>query len=74
MIRRLLRLLSWWPTAKALTVACALGLVALALMVAGVVLGSPLWVIASMSIAQGVGVLAGLLFALSIAADAGRSP
>lgn len=74
MLKRLLRLLSWWPTAKALYVACALGLLALATMVAGVVLGTPLWVIASMSIAQGIGVLAGLLFALSIAADAGRRP
>jgi hypothetical protein len=73
-IRRLLRLLSWWPTAKALVVACCCGLIALGLMAAGVVLGTPLWVIASMSVAQGLGVFAGLLFGLSVAADAGRTP
>jgi hypothetical protein len=74
MIRRLLRLLSWWPTDKAIVAACVLGLLALALMAAGVVFGTPLWVITSMSIAQGVGLLAGLIFGVSIAADAGRTP
>lgn len=72
MIRRLLRLLRWWPTEKMLVVASALGLMTLGIMVAGVVLATPLPVIASMSVAQGLGVLAGLMFALSVAADAGR--
>jgi hypothetical protein len=44
------------------------------MMAAGVMLGTPLWVIASMSVAQGLGVFAGLLFAVSVAADAGRTP
>ncbi len=76
MIARLARLLQRWPVDRALIVACVLGLVALALMVGGVVLGTPLPVVASMSLAQGIGVLACLLFAVSIAADvaAGRRP
>ena len=69
MVRRFLRLLARWPSERALLVACALGLVALGIMVAGVVLGTPLPVVASMSVAQGIGVLACLLFGLSIAAD-----
>ena len=63
------RLFARWPTERALRVACWLGLLALALMIAGVVLGTPLPVVASMSLAQGLGVLACLLFAVSIAAD-----
>ncbi len=66
---RLLRLFARWPIEKALLAACALGLVALAIMVAGVLLGTPLPVVASMSVAQGIGVLACLLFSLSIAAE-----
>jgi hypothetical protein len=69
MIRRLLRIFAKWPTTKALNVACVLGLIALAIMVAGVLLATPLPVVASMSVAQGLGVLACLLFGLSIAAD-----
>jgi hypothetical protein len=65
------RLLKWWPVEKALVVACLLGLITLAIMVAGVLFGTPLWVIASMSVAQGLGVVAGLLFAISVAAEAG---
>lgn len=71
MIHRLAKLLSWWPVEKAIALACVLGLITLAIMVAGVVLGTPLWVIASMSAAQGLGVLAGALFVLSVAAEAG---
>ncbi|MFO0597495.1 MAG: hypothetical protein U0228_19470 [Myxococcaceae bacterium] len=74
MVRRFLRLLSWWPTARMLVVACWIGLAALAIMVWGVVSGMPLPVVASMSVAQGLGVLACLLFGLSVAADAGRVP
>jgi hypothetical protein len=70
MMKRLSKLLSWWPIEKAIRLACVLGLVTLALMVTGVISGTPLWVVASMSIAQGLGVFAGLLFALSVAADA----
>lgn len=69
-MKRLSKLLSWWPVEKAIQVACVLGLVALAIMVGGVISGTPLWVVASMSIAQGLGVVAGLTFALSVAADA----
>ncbi len=65
-----LRLLSKWPTTKALVVACLLGLSALAIMVAGVVLSTPLAVVASMSVAQGLGVLACLLFGLTVASEA----
>jgi hypothetical protein len=69
MIRRLLSIFAKWPITKALNVACVLGLIALAIMVAGVLLATPLPVVASMSVAQGIGVLACLLFGLSIAAD-----
>ena len=68
-MRRLLALIARWPTERALLVACWIGLLALAIMIAGVVLGTPLPVVASMSLAQGLGVLACLLFAVSIAAD-----
>lgn len=72
-MRRFLALLARWPVERALRAACWLGLLSLAIMVAGVVLGTPLPVVASMSVAQGLGVLACLLFGLSIAADrAGR--
>jgi hypothetical protein len=71
MLRLLARLLSRWPVEKAVTAACVLGIVALLIMVGGVLFGTPLWVIASMSVAQALGVLAGLLFGLSVAADAG---
>ena len=69
---RFTRLLARWPVEKALYAACVIGLVTLAIMASGVVLASPLAVIASMSAAQGLGTLAGLLFAISIAADAAR--
>lgn len=69
MTRRFLKLLRHWPIDRALILACWLGLLALAIMVAGVLLATPLPVVASMSIAQGLGVLACLLYGLSIAAD-----
>ena len=69
MKRRFLSLLRRWPTRRALTSACWLGLIALVVMVAGVLLGTPLPVVASMSVAQGLGVVACLLFGLSVAAD-----
>lgn len=72
MIRRFLRLLAWWPVERMLRVACWLGLLALATMIWGVVSGRPVPVVLSMSLAQMIGVLACLLFGLSIAADAGR--
>lgn len=71
-MQRLLKLLARWPIERMLRVACVLGLLALALMVWGVLSGAPLPVVASMSLAQGLGVLACLLFGLSIAADAAR--
>jgi hypothetical protein len=69
MMRRFVSMLSKFPVDRALRVACWLGLLALAIMIAGVVLGTPIPVVASMSVAQGLGVLACLLFGLSIAAD-----
>jgi hypothetical protein len=75
MMKRLLRILVRWPTERALLVACVLGLLALAIMVAGILLATPLPVVASMSVAQGIGVLACLLFGLSVAAEvAQRNP
>ncbi len=68
-MRRVIALIARWPVERALKVACWLGLAALAMMIAGVVLGTPLPVVASMSVAQGLGVLACLLFGISIAAD-----
>lgn len=65
------KLLGWWPIEKAILVACTLGLLTLSIMAAGVIFGTPLWVIGSMSAAQGLGTLAGILFAVSVAADAG---
>ena len=69
MMRKFVSMLARFPVERALRVACWLGLMALAIMVAGVVLGTPIPVVASMSVAQGLGVLACLLFGLSIAAD-----
>lgn len=68
-MRRFVSMLGRFPVERALRVACWLGLVSLAIMIAGVVLGTPIPVVASMSVAQGLGVLACLLFGLSIAAD-----
>jgi hypothetical protein len=68
-MRRFLRLLGRWPVERALRAACWIGLVALLIMISGVVLGTPIPVVASMSVAQGLGVLACLLFGLSIAAE-----
>ena len=68
----LLKLLAKWPTERMLRVACVLGLIALALMVWGVLSGRALPVVASMSVAQGIGVVACLFFGLSIAAEAAR--
>lgn len=73
-MKALLRLLARWPAERALLLACALGLVALALMVSGVLVGTPLPVVGSMSVAQGLGVFACLLLGLSIAADVARRP
>jgi hypothetical protein len=67
-----MKLLGWWPVEKALYVACALGLVTLGIMSAGVIIQTPLWVIGAMSAAQGLGTVAGLMFVISVAADAGR--
>jgi hypothetical protein len=72
MVARFSKLLGWWPVEKAIYVACGIGLVTLMIMVAGIMVGTPLWVIASMSASQVLGVLAGLLFAISVAADAAR--
>ncbi|MCA2978829.1 MAG: hypothetical protein INH41_09515 [Myxococcaceae bacterium] len=74
-MRALVRLLARWPASKALRAACVLGLCALTLMALGVVFATPLPVVAAMSVAQGLGVVACLLFGLSIAADvASRRP
>lgn len=75
MTRLLMKLLSKWPIERALRSAAFLGLLALAIMVGGVLAGTPIPVVLSMSLAQGIGVFACLLFGLSIAADvAARRP
>ncbi|MDP1920498.1 MAG: hypothetical protein Q8L14_29925 [Myxococcales bacterium] len=75
MTGKLMKLFSKWPIMRALRVAAFLGLIALGLMVAGVLAGTPIPVVLSMSLAQGIGVFACLLFGLSIAADvAARRP
>ncbi len=66
------KLLARWPTEKALRVACILGLAALAIMAWGVLDGTSLPVVASMSIAQGIGTLAGALFGFTVLADGFR--
>ncbi len=66
------RLFAKWPSQKAIYFACVLGLAALGIMVAGVLMGTSLPVVASMSIAQGIGVFAGLLYAVTVAAEAGK--
>lgn len=70
MTKRFLKLLAKWPTTKALVLACLLGLAALSIMVAGVVLSTPLAVVASMSVAQGFTVLSILLFGFTVSAEA----
>jgi hypothetical protein len=72
MIVRFRRLISWWPVERAIYVACVIGLCALGLMAAGIVTSSPLMLVASMSLSQALGVLAGAVFAISIAAEAVR--
>jgi hypothetical protein len=69
MTRALMKVLLRWPIERALRWAAFLGLLALGLMVAGVLAGTPIPVVMSMSLAQVIGVFACLLFALSIAAD-----
>jgi len=68
-MRKFLHLLAKWPTERALRIACWIGLLALVIMIWGVLAGTPLPVVASMSVAQGLGVLACLIYGLSIAAD-----
>lgn len=72
MTNRFLTLLGKWPTERALRWACGIGLIALLMMVAAVLLGTPLPVVLSMAVAQPLGVLACLLLGLSIAADVAR--
>ena len=69
MIKLLLRILSKWPTQKALPASAALGLVALALMCWGVLDPRPLQVVISMSVSQVFGGLAFIGYALSVGAD-----
>jgi hypothetical protein len=69
MMNRFLKLLAKWPTEKALRVAAAVGLVALALMCWGVLDPRPLQVVISMSVSQIFGGMAFIMFGLSIAAD-----
>lgn len=73
-MNRFLRLLSKWPTEKALRLAAVLGLIALPLMCLGVLDPRPLQVVISMSVSQAFGGLAFILFFLSIAADRAQAP
>jgi hypothetical protein len=81
MVRRFSHLLRRWPVEKMISIACAVGIFSLVVGTLGILAPvgegaawSPLLVVLSMSLSQGLGVLAGLMFALSIAAEAGRGP
>jgi hypothetical protein len=74
MKQRLAKLFTNWPTAKAINMACVVGLISLAVMAVGILIPQPLEVVASMSVSQGLGAVACLLYGLSIAADSLRAP
>jgi membrane protein implicated in regulation of membrane protease activity len=78
MINKFFKILSKWPSSKALIVACICCLIGLALMVAAILWPIPIVVVIGMSVAQGGVILAILLFVLSVAAeyrrDTGLSP
>lgn len=63
------RLVSRWPSEKALLLAAVAGLVALAIMAASVIYPAPIVVVASMSVAQLLGGAAFVLYLLSVAAE-----
>lgn len=69
MMTRISKLLSKWPSSKALLFACFTGLAALALMVAAILWPKPIIVVLGMSVAQGFGGIAFLLFLVSVAAE-----
>lgn len=63
------RLVSRWPSQRALLVASVVGLAALAVMAAGIVFPSPIVIVAGMSLAQLLGGVAFVLYLLSVAAE-----
>ena len=69
MIASFARLVSRWPSERAQRVASVVGLVALAIMVAGILFPAPLLVVAGMSVAQVLGGVAFLLYLFSVAAE-----
>jgi hypothetical protein len=69
MIAKLSNLLTKWPSEKMLVVACVVGLGALGLMALSIVFPAPILVVASMSLAQGLGAAALLLYVASVAAE-----
>jgi hypothetical protein len=69
MIKLLFKILSKWPSSKALIVACVCSLIGLALMVVAIVFPIPIVVVIGMSVAQGGVILAILLFVISVAAE-----
>jgi len=63
------RLVSRWPSEKALLLASVAGLVALAIMAASIIYPAPIVVVAGMSVAQLLGGAAFVLYLLSVAAE-----
>ena len=63
------RIVSKWPSDKALLTASVVGLFALAIMAAGIVYPAPIVVVAGMSVAQLLGGVAFILYLLSVAAE-----
>jgi hypothetical protein len=61
--------LSKWPSENALRLASVVGLLALAMMAAGVLFPVPIVLVAGMSVAQLLGAAAFVLFLLSAAAE-----
>jgi hypothetical protein len=58
-----------WSIERALNLACLLGLLALAVMVAPLIWPKPILIVASMSVAQGLGLAAFLLFGMTVAVE-----
>jgi hypothetical protein len=66
---RVRNVLSRWPSQKALMVACLVGLAALAVTAIGIITPKPILVVAGMSVAQGLGGLAFVLYLITVIAE-----
>jgi hypothetical protein len=78
MIARFWKVLSKWPSQKALLFACLVGLLALAVTALGIIMPKPIFVVLGMSLAQGLGGLAFALYGVTVLAeykrDTGKLP